>query len=234
MISHTHNFIYFRNAKTASHSILNSFGKNKVDYSNIGYYEESTLYEGFLKTYYQHHLNSSILKREIQSDNFNNYFKFGFVRNPWDKMISLWLYIEDHNFYSFLSDHTVGIQARRNYSFWDKYSGSSMEEYVDLNKLCPTKISFECFLLYFFNTDMKVIFESGSSFNKHADFIGKYENLQDDFNFICDKINIPRSKLKFKNKSKRFKNYKKYYNERTKNLVGDIFYDDIKKFNYIF
>lgn len=76
----------------------------------------------------------------------------------------------------------------------------------------------------------------------NIDFIGKMENFIEDFNKFCDIVgakidteNHPLDRNRFKNKSKRpHKNYRKFYNDKTKKIVGEMFKEDIKKFNYKF
>ena len=39
----------------------------------------------------------------------------------------------------------------------------------------------------------------------YIDFYGKYETLQQDFDYVCEKIGLPKTKLLHKNKSKNIK-----------------------------
>jgi len=61
----------------------------------------------------------------------------------------------------------------------------------------------------------------------------RFENLQEDFNEICDRIGIPHTLLPHKNKSRRTC-YMKYYSEETMLLVKEKFKNEIDYFGYSF
>jgi hypothetical protein len=66
-----------------------------------------------------------------------------------------------------------------------------------------------------------------------ADYLGRFETLQKDFDIICDRIGIKRTVLPHINKTAH-KHYSEYYNLETKNLVEQIYHEDIKYYNYRF
>lgn len=66
-----------------------------------------------------------------------------------------------------------------------------------------------------------------------VDFIMKFENLEEDFKKVCDQIGIHREKPPHLNKTEH-KHYSKYYDVMTKELVSQLFKQEIKRFNYVF
>ena len=69
--------------------------------------------------------------------------------------------------------------------------------------------------------------------NALVDFIGRYENLEEDFHTICVRIGIPTPPLPHLNPSMH-RNYRAYYDEDAKRLVAEHYAADIDRFGYSF
>ena len=65
------------------------------------------------------------------------------------------------------------------------------------------------------------------------DFVGRYENIKEDFNNVCEEIGIPERyiDLGFEHKQDLI-NYKDYYCDESKKIIDNIFDMDFKTFNY--
>jgi|TARA_R110002153_G_scaffold9038_5_gene37780 hypothetical protein len=66
-----------------------------------------------------------------------------------------------------------------------------------------------------------------------VDFVGKIENLQEDFDIVCDRIGMNRVKLSHINKT-RHKHYTEYYDDQSQDSIAQRCEEDIEKFNYKF
>lgn len=65
------------------------------------------------------------------------------------------------------------------------------------------------------------------------DFVGRYENIKEDFNNVCEEIGIPERyiDLGFEHKQDLI-NYKDYYCDESKKIIDEIFDMDFKTFDY--
>ena len=191
MINHRYNFLYIRVAKTASTSIL-----SKIPETHL------------IENSWEHDINHIPLwfyKNNILTDsNYNKYFKFAFVRNPFDRAVSIWKYYN-----AWVNKHS---KEKVNLTF--KETICAENEKINQKKF-------------------KSKYGSQFLFTQGCDFIGKYENIQEDFNTVCDKIGIPQQQLPQKNKTTH-KHYSEYYDDETKQIVSEIYAKDIEYFQYKF
>ena len=196
--------IFVRHQKTASTSIINclEFNKNlpKKMWKNGNFQKE---YKDFVrsKTGKQYDVNHVPLYelKNIAPDVYkkqHEYFKFGFTRNPWDRVVSAREYL---------------IREK-------KVQDMSLSQFVKRKN---------------FDTKWLGLAMNTIDFCDGCDFIGKVENLQEDFDIICDKIGISQQQLPYKNKSKH-KHYTEYYDDETKQIVAEKYAKDIEYFGYEF
>jgi hypothetical protein len=66
------------------------------------------------------------------------------------------------------------------------------------------------------------------------DFIGKLENIEEDFKEVCDTVGIPYQKLPHVGKTKEGSPYWEYYDEESKNIIYERNKDIIERFGYEF
>ena len=207
MISHKHKAIFVHVPKTAGSSMRRYFGKR--GFGAVEYHAPDGSNDDVTGVY----VNGTAwrIKRNLLGV-WDDYFKFTFVRNPWDRMVSFFNYQKK-------VVHKKEKYGIEHFSY-EKYKKSTEHGDFSLWLGEHRTMSFLNFL-------------SDDSGNLMMDFIGKVENLQEDFNIVCDKIKIPRQQLPHINKTKH-KHYTEYYDEETKSIVAEKCKKDIEYFNYKF
>ena len=69
-----------------------------------------------------------------------------------------------------------------------------------------------------------------------VDFVGKFENMQEDFDKLCDHFGVPHTPVPHKNKTqyRNVRHYAQYYDDKTREIVADKYAKDIQLFGYKF
>lgn len=152
-------------------------------------------------------MNSIYLKNIIglSEQVLNSYYKFCFVRNPYERIISGWKFINKN--------------LNNKYPDFNEY----IIKYYH-NKIYITKFEFS----HVFCTQSYIIK------NIKMDFIGKVESLSKDFDTLLNNIDFiekNHSKLKI-NESKDNNIYSYYDNDIVLNIINDLFNEDFINFNY--
>jgi hypothetical protein len=102
MINHDHKFVFIHIPKTAGTSIERFFGHNafhKKFRTGIPNKEIMIGFDSESGKYFQHLTLSEI--HDLLGDGIASYFSFGFVRNPWSKIVSSYSFYKDRGFNCF-------------------------------------------------------------------------------------------------------------------------------------
>lgn len=205
-LSYKHKFVYIAIGKSGSSSIRNALDK----YSCIEYWGSDPEKSEYI------HTNLRDVKKifSFTDCEFDSYFKFSFVRNPWSRVVSYWNYINQckisylkNNYHPYFGPVCIKIlkECEQDFSLFIKLWNWHLPSFFDM-----------------------LAEEDGTLL---TNFVGKLENIQEDFNIVCDKIGIPRQKLPHKNKTKH-KHYTEYYDEETRQIVAEKYAKDIEYFGY--
>lgn len=148
--------------------------------------------------------------------NSDKYFKFTFIRNPYDRIVSCYSKANQRFLYE-------GFQKYKS-----MYAKMPFKEFVRAISQIPDSQSDEHFKSqYLFITDKEE--------NLIPNFIGRFENLNKDFKKVCKKANVKKiPQLPHRNRSKRKRDYRDYYDKETKRLVQERYKKDFEIFGYEF
>jgi len=172
----------------------------------------------------------------ISEELFNSYFKFAFVRNPWARLVS------EYRYKRMKCDFKTFVFKR-----FPQPDADCYEKAEDKYRHVVPQYEF-----LFSDEGLQLV-----------DFIGRFENLQQDFNYVCSNIGLPEIRLSLRNDStllgrfskhadvfssglwvgrlnqllsNRQKSYRyaAYYDDETKEFVANLYRKDIEAFGYRF
>lgn len=143
-----------------------------------------------------------------------NFFTFCFVRNPWVRFASNYLYFK---------------RGGRSSDHLDLHTKRLIERYKTFEDLVGNFHEFksECKVCHF-DTQIKWVD------TLPPNFIGKVESFDKDIAILFDKVNLRLpGKIQHRNSNKK-NDYKSIYNTKTIERVGELYKHDVDRFNYTF
>lgn len=202
MISDTHRAIFVHIQKTGGDSVSYAFGQPRNSPEK--------------------HRTAAELRNIYGEEAWSTYFKFSFVRNPWDRLVSWWAMIDGHR---------ERFQAGAKLNLFQTY-------------ILENANTFEEFLL---NCDQEIVDSDGSkaifrnqldyltapSGELLVDYIGRFERLSTDFEHVAGCLSVRPAPLPHVNKSAH-RPYTDHYTPALVDLVAQRYARDIERFGYTF
>jgi hypothetical protein len=207
LISDSHEFIFLQMRKVASTSMQAVLRPLCIPRpaGRIAHLKSRARLEwDYHKYVFRTHDDILAAKRRMPAEKFTGYFKFAFVRNPWERLVSEYEYI--------LRKPEHGRHARvsrlKNFSEFIRMQIPRRDAY-QINILCDNRGR----LL--------------------VDFVGKLENLQNDWQTACLRAGIPYQALPRKNVAQ-YSNYRDFFDRDSVQLVAQHWAREIEEFDYDF
>lgn len=202
IVSHQKRFIFVHINKAAGTSVKTAL-KPYADVWHRKYTLRRLLYVMHLAGPVGDHSTALEIREKFGPDVFDNYFKFAFVRNPWDWQVSQYHYILSHVFHP----HHWTVRSLPNFSAFVTWAAKN-DKVVQKH------------------------YVTDSLGNLLVDYLGRFENLNEDFTEICRLIGVE-NPLPRKNTSPH-KDYTYYYDQETMKFVAEHYREDIEMFSYNF
>jgi hypothetical protein len=163
------------------------------------------------------HAAAIAAKEMLAPSHFDGLFKFSFVRNPWDRLVSAYCHFQREQD-SLLED--LGIRAFRDFARWmvedsQDYRG---RKHVFVAAVRRTQVEYL----------------TGLDGVRIVDFVGRYECLMEDFRAVCARIEVPPPELPHKRNSHGKGDYRWHYDDATAELIGQCYHEDVGRFDYCF
>ena len=168
-------------------------------------------------------LNKILCKKFIEDP---EYFSFSFVRNPFDRIVSAFTYAQRR---SEFEENDDNVDPHFNFRDFNEFC----EKYLTREDLCSpiTRKNIHFLPQYRFLYDPKDAIKGGSPI---VSFVGRFENLQSDFDLICEKIGAEKVTLPRVRDQKQKKEYWKHYSKESREIVEKIYKKDLEILNYDF
>ena len=168
---------------------------------------------------------------EIDQAEYQQFYKFTFVRNPWARLYSWFNNLmqeenrqkhhvpEDYTFEKFVKEG-MRLDIRILQGYWKQKKGELYKEstFAYYNPVLP-----------------QMHWIKDWQENVPLDFIGRFENLHNDWNHVCDQINLDNRQFDWIMRSPvSGSEYKKAFDQEMRDIVERYYQEDINFFDYEF
>lgn len=206
IVSHAHRFIFVAIPKTATHSVRQALRERMADgdLEQVGLFVDRRFPWPELAAIRHGHLSLRQVAPFLGEEAMRSYFKFAFVRNPFDRFVSY-----------------CSFMTRQNGAF--ERNPTAVMHHILFTVRPLQHILFQ-------PQHTLLVDEAGGLM---ADYVGRVETMQDSFDEACRRIGIPSRPLERVNSSRRG-DYRQYYDDRLIAGVRALYARDLDLFGYDF
>ncbi len=233
LISHDYKFIFIHIGKTGGTSIERTL----CEYLDVDFETTKKSPDGE----WWKHIWAKDMRKRVGEKLWDDYFTFAMIRNPFDMILSL------YSMYTQYPEYTNPKLHPDLYHPWNQYS--SFEDFIrcmgsqshqpdklwrhQLNKLGVKSQmnvwnSLENLQTSYLTENWKGQDGRGSIL---VDYVGRFENIDEDFHYICDHLGLPQLDLTMTGETKH-KSFYGIYEDDTEEIVRKHFKMDIERFGY--
>jgi hypothetical protein len=150
---------------------------------------------------------------------WNHYFKFAFVRNPWDRLVSWYSMIEN-------------ARGRPRLNGFFRYVLTNAASFEDFILRCTDQIRDDDGDKCIYTNQIEYLVDMNGTLL--VDFVGRFERLQQDFDQVCSVLGIETRLLPRLNHGSRHEHYSQYYSDEMREFVSERYKSDIEYFGFAF
>jgi hypothetical protein len=177
--------------------------------------------------------------RYVDAEDHEGLFRFTFVRNPWDRIVSAWAmfsgprrpeWVSPMSLREFLEICAREPLRKRPYDE-EVWLRASMRETLDRDEIAAHyRRSIRNHTGTVLDPFYKIFDERG---HRIVDFIGRFESLEHDYRRIRRQLRLGRVRLPHRHRGSHGA-YASYYDPQTREMVAELFAEEIAYFGYSF
>ena len=171
------------------------------------------------------HCHVSSMEISQRLPDFDDLYSFAFVRNPWDRLYSIYEYVRTN-----IASHEIidnfyenGLNHFRDCSFKEWLIEKESWAGWDRNKQYLPE-----------QKRQQLSFITNESGKINITYVARFENLEDEYKNICKQLKTLPRILPHKNRSRRCKDYRVNYDQEMIDFVCKRHTKDINEFGYEF
>lgn len=222
-INHRDNYLRLIGLRTAESQKLNSptfkpFIEHRCIFVHIPKSAGISLGYSIFGRHTGNHTTISEYQIAFDRSEFNSFFKFTFVRNPWDRLLSAFLFLKNGGRNK--GDLQWAEQHLSDYKSFDEF----VTKWVNRDNIYKG--------IHFIPQHKFITTKNPAK--PDVDFMGFFENINDDYEYVRNRLGVGNNLIHDNKTAGRNGEYRSYYNEKIKDIVSDVYREDISLLGYNF